>query len=80
MTIVRKGLSLFVCLLFYLFLGGGGGVAVLNDLYFNMMMYLGCHVVDVFFCFCLLLLLFFFVVFLVWLSLQHGCVVFRLLS
>ena len=46
----------------------GKGVAVLNDLYFNMMMYLGCHVVDVFCC-CL-----------VWLSLQHGCVVFRLLS
>ncbi len=26
-------------------------MAVLNDLYFNMMMYLGCHVVDVFCCF-----------------------------
>ncbi len=58
--------------------GGGGGRAVLNDLYFNMMKYLGCHVVDVFvlfFIFVIILLLF-----LVWLSLQHGYVVFRLLS
>ncbi len=63
--------------------GGGGGMggwsggsgsdvgAVLNDLYFNMMMYLGCFI----FVFVFLLLLF-----LVWLSLQHGYVVFRLLS
>ncbi len=50
---------------------GGGGGAVLNDLYFNMMMYLGCFI----FVFVFLLLLF-----LVWLSLQHGYVVFRLLS
>ncbi len=57
-----------------------------NDLYFNMMMYLGCHVVDVFlFVVVVIFLILFFVVvfcfvFLVWLSLQHGCVVFRLLS